>query len=89
MMIDPLTIEYRANMTEAPKYSLDSQPSWLTSGWTMERAMDMTLDDWNSLTEDVRFFTRLTTVWPTTDFCIATRCSPCRIRSALRDGIQR
>jgi hypothetical protein len=55
MMIDPLTIEYRANMTEAPKYTLDSQPSWLPLGWTMERAMDITVDDWKNLTEDVHF----------------------------------
>ncbi|CRG91309.1 Low-affinity glucose transporter [Talaromyces islandicus] len=52
MFIDPLTIEYRANMTEAPKYSLDSQPSWLPSGSNMERTMDMTFDDWENLTED-------------------------------------
>ncbi|KAH8703561.1 hypothetical protein BGW36DRAFT_354976 [Talaromyces proteolyticus] len=51
MFIDPLTIEYRANMTEAPKYSLDSKPSWLPAGWDMERAMDMTQSDWKHLTE--------------------------------------
>ncbi|OKL63882.1 hypothetical protein UA08_00452 [Talaromyces atroroseus] len=38
-------------MTEAPKYSLDSQPTWLPAGWDMEKAMDMTPDEWDNLSK--------------------------------------
>jgi hypothetical protein len=46
-------VEFRRKMTEVPVYSLDSRPDWLPTGWDMERVMDMTMEDWAKLTEDV------------------------------------
>ncbi|EED13926.1 conserved hypothetical protein [Talaromyces stipitatus ATCC 10500] len=54
MLIDPLTVEFRANMTEVPRYSLDSKPEWAPAGWDMEKVMDMTVEEWESLTERQR-----------------------------------
>ncbi|EEA19601.1 hypothetical protein PMAA_003860 [Talaromyces marneffei ATCC 18224] len=51
MFIDPLMVEFRANMTEVPKYSLDSRPDWVPEGWDMGKVMEMTIEEWGNLTE--------------------------------------
>lgn len=53
MFIDPLMVEFRANMTEVPQYRLDSKPDWIPEGWDMEKVMDMTIEEWGNLTERV------------------------------------
>lgn len=53
MFIDPLMVEFRANMTEVPKYSLDSRPDWVPEGWDMGKVMEMTIEEWGNLTERV------------------------------------
>jgi hypothetical protein len=53
MLLDPLMVEFRANMTEVPQYSLDSRPDWLPEGWDMEKTMEMTIEEWTNLTERV------------------------------------
>lgn len=53
MFLDPLMVEFRANMTEVPQYRLDSRPEWVPRGWDMEMVMDMTGEEWGNLTERV------------------------------------
>lgn len=55
MLLDPLMVEFRANMTEVPQYSLDSRPDWLPEGWDMEKTMEMTVEEWMNLTERVAY----------------------------------